>query len=123
MRRFTVPVRITAAVLFTAGCAIPYSDPGGRVTLNRCSTNEECGPDAACRDERCTGTQVDLTGMILEARPNSGASFGASTSFLVTPATPSRSAPRTPPATPSPSTPSSPCPSPSPRARSTSSTR
>ena len=85
MNRFTVPSLIAAAVLFTAGCSIPYSDVLRSETLNRCSTNEECGPDAACRDERCTGTQVDLTGMILEVRPNSGASFGASTSFLITP--------------------------------------
>lgn len=85
MKRFTVPAVITAAVLGTAGCAIPYSDPLKAETLNHCSSNDQCGPDAACRDERCTGTQVDLTGMILEVRPNSGASFGASTSFLITP--------------------------------------
>ncbi|MFO0756788.1 MAG: hypothetical protein U0359_09865 [Byssovorax sp.] len=76
---------ILGAVGFTAGCAIPYSDPSTRTAVNRCSTDDECGAGAVCRDERCTGTEVDLTGMILAVRPNSGASFGASTSFLIDP--------------------------------------
>jgi hypothetical protein len=81
-----VPSAVAAlAIAATAGCSIPYSSLDGPEPLNTCTSNQECGDGAACRDERCVGTEVDLTGMILEVRPNSGASFGASTSFLITP--------------------------------------
>jgi hypothetical protein len=68
-----------------SACSISYRSPDEPPELiNTCSTSADCGVDAVCHDHLCLTTQVDLTGLILEVRPT-GASFGASTSYLLTP--------------------------------------
>jgi hypothetical protein len=68
-----------------SGCSIAYSSLDEQTALfNACSSDAECDAGAVCRDQLCLSTQVDLTGLILEVHPT-GASFGASTSYLLTP--------------------------------------
>ena len=67
----------------TSGCAIQYSPDSFNEPTNSCESNDDCASSAACVEQRCLGTNVDLSDLIVEVRPNSGASYGASTSFIL----------------------------------------
>lgn len=68
-----------------SACSISYRSPDEPPELiNACSSDTDCGVSAVCHDHLCLTTQVDLTGLIIEVRPT-GASFGASISYLLTP--------------------------------------
>jgi hypothetical protein len=73
---------LAAFALVASGCSIPYSTDLLGAQVNSCASDSECPSGASCVSERCIGTNVDLSDLILEVRPNSGASYGASTSFL-----------------------------------------
>lgn len=84
---FSSPLRsklaLAAFALVAAGCSITYTDGPLDELANSCTTDDDCASGASCVNERCIGTNVDLSDLILEVRPNSGASFGASTSFIL----------------------------------------
>jgi hypothetical protein len=67
----------------TSGCSIQYSPDLLDAPTNKCASSDECGSNAACVGGRCLGTNVDLADLIVEVRPNSGASYGASRSFIL----------------------------------------
>jgi hypothetical protein len=67
----------------TSGCSIQYSPDAFDLLTNSCESDDDCASSAACVDQRCLGTNVDLSDLIVEVRPNSGASYGASTSFIL----------------------------------------
>jgi len=73
----------TAIVAAASGCSIQYSAEALDAPTNLCANDDECGSNAACVGQRCLGTNVDLSDLIVEVRPNSGASYGASTSFIL----------------------------------------
>ena len=79
--------RITVAVAAAAlsGCSINYtSDATANAPVNSCSADSDCGDGATCStDHQCIGTNVDLSDLIVQVRPNAGASYGASTSFVL----------------------------------------
>ena len=74
---------LAALALVAAGCSINYSDSLLAEQTNSCTTDDECAMGASCVNQRCIGTNVDLSDLIIEVRPNSGASYGASTSFIL----------------------------------------
>lgn len=76
---------LAAVALVATGCSIQYSDSLLIEQSNTCSTDEDCASGSACVTQRCIGTNVDLSDLIVEVRPNSGASYGASTSFILPP--------------------------------------
>lgn len=85
VNRITFPSLTLGVVLCSAGCAFAYSAGPQAEQTNTCSSDAECGDGAVCQANACLSTEVDLHGLIVEVRPNSSASFGPSTSFLLTP--------------------------------------
>ncbi|MEP7125825.1 MAG: carboxypeptidase-like regulatory domain-containing protein [Byssovorax sp.] len=78
--------RIAVAALTAAvsACSINYpADASLTSPVNSCSTDADCAAGASCANDRCIGTNVDLSDLIVQVRPNAGASYGASTSFLL----------------------------------------
>ena len=85
------------AAAAATGCSINYGDgPSSLAPLNSCAddsecaagascvaTNVECAEGDACITNRCVGTNIDLSDLIVRVRPNAGASYGASTSFVL----------------------------------------
>ncbi len=67
----------------TSGCSIQYSTEAPNTPTNSCASDDECASSASCVDQRCLGTNADLSDLIVQVRPNSGASYGASTSFIL----------------------------------------
>ena len=77
-------IAFAALAVAASGCSIDYAtDASLSDPVNRCSTDSDCGAGATCAAERCIGTNVDLSDLIVQVRPNAGASYGASTSFLL----------------------------------------
>ncbi len=76
---------LAAFALVATGCSINYSPDLLGEQANSCTSDDECPSGASCVIDRCIGTNVDLSDLIIEVRPNSGASYGASTSFLYPP--------------------------------------
>src|SRR4051812_19884166 len=76
---------LAAFALVATGCSINYSPDLLAAQSNSCTSDDECASGASCVIDRCIGTNVDLSDLILEVRPNSGASYGASTSFIYPP--------------------------------------
>ena len=77
-------VAFAAIAVAASACSINYKDGLNAVTpVNSCSSNDECAAGATCVAERCIGTNVDLSDLIVQVRPNAGATYGASTSFLL----------------------------------------
>ncbi len=73
-----------AFAVAASGCAIQYNDALSLDSpTNSCASDSECGVGAACVGQLCVSTKVDLSDLIVLARPNSGASYGASTSFIM----------------------------------------
>jgi len=68
------------------GCGVPFGAPLAETT-NTCSATSDCASTgAACVQGACVATSYDLTGLQIEVRPATGATFGANTSFIVDPA-------------------------------------
>ena len=75
---------LAAFAVAGSGCAIQYGDATSvEPPQNSCTKDTECATGAACVNQRCISTNVDLSGLIVLVRPNSGASYGASTSFIL----------------------------------------
>ena len=74
---------LAAFALVATGCSINYSDGSLGDLNNSCTTDDDCADGASCVNQRCIGTNVDLSDLIVEVRPNSGASYGALTSFIL----------------------------------------
>jgi hypothetical protein len=75
---------LTAFAVAASGCAIQYGDallPDA--PQNTCSADTDCATGAACVNQACISTKVDLSDLIVLVRPNSSASYGASTSFIM----------------------------------------
>jgi hypothetical protein len=81
-RRVLASIAAIGAALAAGGCAIQFG-ADSPMQLNTCTGDSQCGDGALCRSNMCVGTGVDLTGLLLEVRPNSGATYGGSTSFLI----------------------------------------
>jgi hypothetical protein len=78
--------RLAFAALAVAatGCSINYDpDALSLAPVNSCTSDADCATGASCVSDRCIGTNVDLSDLIVQVRPNAGASYGASTSFLL----------------------------------------
>jgi Cys-rich repeat protein len=81
LRRGITAAAVAAAV---SGCSINYAtDASLNAPVNSCASDSDCGAGATCTANRCIGTNVDLSDLIVQVRPNAGASYGASTSFLL----------------------------------------
>ena len=93
-------IRVALAALAAAaasGCSIQYTDGSSSLApVNSCArdsdcavgatcvaTNAECASGASCVTNRCVGTNIDLSDLIVQVRPSAGASYGASTSFVL----------------------------------------
>lgn len=88
---------VALAVAAASGCSIQYNDgPSSLAPVNSCTgdsdcaagatcvaTNADCAEGASCVTNRCVGTNIDLSDLIVQVRPNAGASYGASTSFIL----------------------------------------
>src|SRR5438874_1113450 len=73
----------TLTTMLATGCSIPYSDAlDTPAQVNTCTTDTDCSGGAVCTNQKCVGTHVDLSGLVLKVRPNGSASYGASTSFI-----------------------------------------
>lgn len=70
-----------AAALLGLGCSVPLETSPLPGQVNTCSASSTCGAGAKCAQGVCVATAFDLTGLILEVRPHSNASFGATTSY------------------------------------------
>jgi hypothetical protein len=78
-------IAVAALAVSASACSINYtSDASPNAPVNSCSSDSECGAGATCSvDHQCIGTNVDLSDLIVQVRPNAGAIYGASTSFLL----------------------------------------
>jgi hypothetical protein len=76
---------MAAVAVALSGCSIKYTaDASSIAPVNSCTSDSDCGAGATCSvDAQCIGTNVDLSDLIVQVRPNAGASYGASTSFLL----------------------------------------
>ncbi len=81
----TLRVALAAgAAAALSACAINYDDGLTSLTpANTCASDADCAANASCSGGSCIGTHVDLSDLIVQVRPNAGASYGASTSFVI----------------------------------------
>lgn len=82
--RFRIALAALAAAA-ASGCTINYSpDSTSLAPVNTCASDADCAANASCSSSgTCIGTNVDLSDLIVQVRPNAGASYGASTSFVL----------------------------------------
>ena len=82
------PARIHGAALAVSallglGCSVPLETAPVPGQVNACSGSSACGAGATCVQGICIATAFDLTGLVLEVRPHTNASFGATTSYIL----------------------------------------
>lgn len=77
---------VALAALLGAGCSLPLELTDASGAKNTCSDTSECGSGAACVNDICVATQIDLENLLVEVRPRTNAAFGANTSYIFDPA-------------------------------------
>jgi hypothetical protein len=75
-------VALAASALFGLGCSVPLEGAPVPGQVNACSGSSGCADGATCLEGICVATDFDLTGLLLEVRPRTNASFGANTSYF-----------------------------------------